>query len=88
MTSAKFMTLTLSLTLIYDPNPNPNPIPCEILDVEILDACADSPIVINFASGEFRATPGGGGGGAFHQAFCQCFSLTNLLSANQMQGFQ
>ena len=29
-----------------------------------------------------------GGGGAFHQAFCQCFSLTNLLSANQMQGFQ
>ena len=28
------------------------------------------------------------GGGAFHQAFCQCFSLTNLLSANQMQGFQ
>ena len=53
MTSAKFMTLTLSLTLIYDPNP----IPCEILDVEILDACADSPIVINFASGEFRATP-------------------------------
>ena len=26
--------------------------------------------------------------GAFHQAFCQCFSLTNLLSANQMQGFQ
>ena len=27
-------------------------------------------------------------GGAFHQAFCQCFSLTNLLSANQMQGFQ
>ena len=25
--------------------------------------------------------------GAFHQAFCQCFSLTNLLSANQMQGF-
>ena len=57
MTSAKFMTLTLSLTLIYDPNPNPNPIPCEILDVEILDACADSPIVINFASGEFRATP-------------------------------
>ena len=40
MTSAKFMTLTL----IYDPNPNPNPIPCEILD-----ACADSPIVINFA---------------------------------------
>ena len=21
--------------------------------------------------------------GAFHQAFCQCFSLTNLLSANQ-----
>ena len=58
MTSAKFMTLTLSLTLIYDPNPNPNPIPCEILDVEILDACADSPIVINFASGEFRATPG------------------------------
>ena len=59
ITSAKFMTLTLSLTLIYDPNPNPNPnpIPCEILDVEILDACADSPIVINFASGEFRATP-------------------------------
>ena len=60
------MTLTLSLTLIYDPNPNPNPIPnpnpnpipCEILDVEILDACADSPIVENFASGEFRATPG------------------------------
>ena len=51
------MTLTLSLTLIYDPNPNPNPIPCEILDVEILDACADSPIVENFASGEFRATP-------------------------------
>ena len=50
MTSAKFMALTLSLTLIYDPNPNP--IPCEILD-----ACADSPIVINFASGEFRATP-------------------------------
>ena len=45
MTSAKFMTLTL----IYDPNPNPNPIPCEILDVEILDACADSPIGINFA---------------------------------------
>ena len=45
---------------IYDPNPNPNPnpIPCEILDVEILDACADSPIVIHFASGEFRATPG------------------------------
>ena len=43
----------ISLTLIYDPNPNPNPIPCEILD-----ACADSPIVINFASGEFRATPG------------------------------
>ena len=31
---------------------------------------------------------GPGGGGAFHQAFCQCFSLTNLLSANQMQGFQ
>ena len=58
MTSAKFMTLTLSLTLIYDPNPNPNPIPCEILDVEILDACADSPIVVNFASGEFRTTPG------------------------------
>ena len=28
------------------------------------------------------------GGGAFHQAFCQCVSLTNLLSANQMQGFQ
>ena len=58
MTSAKFMTLTL----IYDPNPNPNPnpIPCEILDVEILDACEDSPIVINFASGEFRATPGRG----------------------------
>ena len=63
--SSKFMTLTLSLTLIYDPNPNPNPnpipipnpIPCEILDVEILDACADSPIVENFASGEFRATP-------------------------------
>ena len=55
MTSAKFMTLTLSLTLIYDPNPNP--IPCEILDVEIPDACADSPIVIHFASGEFRATP-------------------------------
>ena len=56
MTSAKIMTLTLTLTLIYDPNPNP--IPCEILDVEILDACADSPIVINFAShGEFRATP-------------------------------
>ena len=53
--SSKFMTLTLSLTLIYDPNPNPNP--CEILDVEILDACADSPIVENFASGEFRATP-------------------------------
>ena len=26
--------------------------------------------------------------GAFHQAFCQCFSLTNLLSANQIQGFQ
>ena len=49
--SSKFLTLTL----IYDPNPNP--IPCEILDVEILDACADSPIVINFASGEFRATP-------------------------------
>ena len=46
--SSKFMTLTLSLTLIYDPNPNP--IPCEILDVEIL--------VENFASGEFRATPG------------------------------
>ena len=45
------LTLSLSLTLIYDPNPNP--IPCEILD-----ACADSPIVINFASGEFRATPG------------------------------
>ena len=44
---------------IYDPNPNPNtnPIPCEILDVEILDACADSPIVINFASHKFRATP-------------------------------
>ena len=44
----------------YNPNhnPNPNPIPCEILDVEILDACADSPIVINFASEEFRATPG------------------------------
>ena len=62
--SSKFMTLTLSLTLIYDPNPNPNPnlnpnpIPCEILDVEILDACADSTIVENFASGEFRATPG------------------------------
>ena len=53
MTSAKFMTLTLSLTLIYDLNPNPNPIPCEIRD-----ACADSPIVINFASGEFRTTPG------------------------------
>ena len=51
--SSKFMTLTLSLTLIYDPNPNPNPIPCEILD-----ACADSQIVENFASGEFRATPG------------------------------
>ena len=30
----------------------------------------------------------GGSRGAFHQAFCQCFSLTNLLSANQMQGFQ
>ena len=30
----------------------------------------------------------GGGGGVFHQVFCQCFSLTNLLSANQMQGFQ
>ena len=44
MTSAKFMTLTLTLTLMYDSNPNPNPIPCEILDVEILDACADSPI--------------------------------------------
>ena len=43
------MTLTLTLTLT---------LPCEILDVEILDACADSPIVINFASGEFRATPG------------------------------
>ena len=28
------------------------------------------------------------GRGAFHQVFCQCFSLTNLLSANQMQGFQ
>ena len=56
MTSAKFMTLTLSLTLIYDPNPNPNPIPCEILDVEILDACADSPIVINFA--QHRAATG------------------------------
>ena len=27
-------------------------------------------------------------GGVFHQVFCQCFSLTNLLSANQMQGFQ
>ena len=56
MTSAKFMTLTL----IYDPNPNPNPnpIPCEILDVEILDACGDSPIGINFASHKFRATPG------------------------------
>ena len=26
--------------------------------------------------------------GAFHQASCQCFSLTNLPSANQMQGFQ
>ena len=52
MTSAKFMTLTLTLTLIYDPNPNPNSIPCEILD-----ACADSPIVINFASHKFRATP-------------------------------
>ena len=52
MPSAKFMTLTLTLTLIYDPNPNPNPIPCEILD-----AFADSPIVIHFASGEFRATP-------------------------------
>ena len=49
MTSAKFITLTLTLTLSYDPNPNPNPIPCEILDVEIFDACADSPIVINFA---------------------------------------
>ena len=59
MTSAKCMTLTLTLTLIYDPspNPNPNPIPCEILDIEILDACADSPIVINFASHKFRATP-------------------------------
>ena len=55
MTSAKFMTLTLTLSLIDDPNPNP--IPCEILDVEILDACADSPIVINFASHKFRATP-------------------------------
>ena len=54
--SSKFMTLTL----INYPNPNPNPIPCEILDVEILDACADSPIVENFASGEFRATPGRG----------------------------
>ena len=44
-------------------------------------------------SGETRArlpqvVRGGGGGGAFHQAFCQCFSLTNLLLANQMQGFQ
>ena len=53
--SSKFMTLILSLTLIYDTNPNP--IPCEILDVEILDACADSPIVEKFASGEFCATP-------------------------------
>ena len=26
--------------------------------------------------------------GAFHEAFCQQFSPTNLLSANQMQGFQ
>ena len=26
--------------------------------------------------------------GAFHQAFCQCFSLTNLLSANQTVGFE
>ena len=53
------MTLTLTLTLIYylNPNPNPNPIPCEILDVEILDACADSPIGIHFASHKFRATP-------------------------------
>ena len=33
-------------------------------------------------------TPVQGGGGVFHQVFCQCFSLTNLLSANQMQGFQ
>ena len=33
-------------------------------------------------------TPVRGGGGVFHQVFCQCFSLTNLLSANQMQGFQ
>ena len=62
------MTLTLSLTLIYDPNPNP--IPCEILDVEILDACADSPIVDNFASGEFRATP------AFSQTSAPCEGYT------------
>ena len=40
------MTLTLTLSL------------AKYLTSEILDACADSPIVINFASGEFRATPG------------------------------
>ena len=75
--SSKFMTLALSLTLIYDPNPNPNPIPqCEILDVEILsDACADSPIVINFASGEFRATPGPR---AYH-GFTQCHDDINIV---------
>ena len=65
MTSAKFMTLTLSLTLIYDPNTNPITLTLTLtlslakyLTSEILDACADSPIVINFASGEFHATPG------------------------------
>ena len=52
---------------IYDPNPNPNPnrIPCEILDT-----CADSPIVENFASGEFNATPVG-------EQFLSFFKMTS-----------
>ena len=79
MTSAKFMTLTLSLTLIYDPNPNPNPIPCEIID-----ACADSPIVKHFASHKFRASPDAKyfipDNGSCGQSQCENFPLAKLIA--------